>query len=143
MNRALSSSLIAIALTLPAWNAAAGGPRGGQPARDRLFDPATVTSVSGQVEEVQRYERRRNAGVHVLLRTSEGTLDVHLGPEAYLQSQGLSLAKGDELEVTGSKVQLGGSPALIAQTVKKGEAKVTLRDANGVPAWAGGRGRGW
>jgi len=142
MTRAFLPLLIAVALATPVWSTAAGGPQGGRPGRARTFDPATVTSVSGQVEEVHRYEMRRGEGVHVALKTSEGKLDVHLGPATFLESKGLSLAKGDALEVTGSKVQRGDAPAIIAQTVKKGDATVTLRDANGVPAWAGGRGRG-
>ena len=143
MARAPFPLLIAFALALPSWSAAAGGgPQGGRPARARMFDPATVTAVSGQVEEVQRYDGRRSEGIHVTLKTAEGALDVHLGPASFLESHGVSVAKGDALEVTGSKVQMGDAPAIIAQTVKKGDATVTLRDANGVPAWAGGRGRG-
>ncbi len=32
-----------------------------------------------------------------------------------------------------------GKPALIAAEVKKGNEVMKLRDANGVPAWSGGR----
>ncbi len=143
MLRALVASSIAALLALPIAATAAGGPQGGSPRRARMFDPATVTSVSGQVEEVQRLSGRRGEGIHVVLRTSDGTLDVLLGPAAFLEKQGLSLAQGDSIEVTGSKVQMGGAPAIIAQTVKKGDAVVTLRDAQGRPAWAGGRRGAW
>jgi hypothetical protein len=34
---------------------------------------------------------------------------------------------------------LDGKPALIAAEVKKGDEVMKLRDANGVPAWSGGR----
>lgn len=143
MLRALVASSIAALLALPVAATAAAGPQGGGPRRARMFDPATVTSVSGQVEEVQRLSGRRGEGIHVVLRTSDGALDVHLGPAAFLEKQGLSLAQGDSIEVTGSKVQMGSAPAIIAQTVKKGDAVVTLRDAQGRPAWAGGRRGAW
>jgi hypothetical protein len=108
----------------------------------RGFDPATITTVSGEVTAVDRRQGRRvSEGVHAELKTSDGTLDVHLGPAAYLSQQKLDLAKGDQIEVTGSKVQFGGKPALIAQQVKKGETSITLRDESGRPVWAAsGRG---
>lgn len=139
MMRTSAVLLTAVALAVPAVSAGAGGP--GRPGRARLFDPATVTTVSGQVEEVVRQDGRRSQGIRVTLKTSEGALDVHLGPASFLDQHSLSVAKGDALEVTGSKVQMGGQPALVAQKVKKGDVTVTLRDADGVPAWAGRGGR--
>jgi hypothetical protein len=119
-----------------------GGPPGpgrGGPG-SRMFDPATVTTVSGSVEAVDRVEGRRGGpGVHLRLKTGDGILDVHLGPAWFLDRQELKIAKDDAIEVTGSKVQFRGKAALVAQTVKKGDASLTLRDASGVPVWAGFR----
>lgn len=107
----------------------------------RNFDPSTVTTVSGEVMAVRKIEGRRNAGTHVDLKAADATYDVHMGPAAFLTSKSLEPKKGDQLEVTGSKLEIRGKPALIAQTVKKGDTTVTLRDAQGVPAWAGARKR--
>lgn len=121
--------------TMPAVAAeSAPGPRSAP--RPRVFDSATVTTVSGEVAAVRHVGGRRGAGVHVDLRTADGVLDVHLGPSSFLEKEHLAIAKGDALEVTGSKVTVGGRPALIAQSVKKGAATVTLRDAQGNPAWS-------
>ncbi|HZE22108.1 MAG TPA: hypothetical protein VE082_08650, partial [Desulfobaccales bacterium] len=50
---------------------------------------------------------------------------------------------GDKLEATGSKVTLNNQPVLIAREVKANGQTLTLRDAQGIPAWRGlGRGRG-
>jgi hypothetical protein len=38
-------------------------------------------------------------------------------------------------------VKIEGADALIAREVKKGGKTLTLRDAQGVPAWSGGRRR--
>lgn len=128
-------------LASPALAQARGpGGRGGGPGQ-RMFDPATVTTVSGTVSAVERLARGRHDGVHLTLTTSDGFISVHLGPDSYLDRQPVQVAKGDRIEVTGSKVMVQGKPALIAQTVKKGDAVLTLRDAAGVPAWAG-QGRG-
>jgi hypothetical protein len=115
--------------------------QGGSASADRLFDPATVTTVEGQISEVQRIPRgRRHEGVHLLLSTGSETLDVHLGPDAYVDRQKMKVAKGDAIKVTGSRVTVDGKPAIIAQEVTKGDERLVLRDATGTPAWSrGGR----
>ncbi len=103
------------------------------------FDPKSVTTVSGEITAVNKVEGRRNEGTHLEVKTAEGSMRIWLGPSWYLDRQTVKLAKGDKVEVTGSKVQRAKGSALIAQTVKKGDATLTLRDANGVPAWSRGR----
>ena len=115
---------------------ASGPPRG---TASRVFDPATVTTVSGDVVAIHNFDARRGRGVHVDLKTADGTvLDVHLGPSSFLARRHLKVARGDALEVTGSRVEFVRKPALIAQSVKKGDVTVTLRDTGGIPAWSGG-----
>jgi hypothetical protein len=126
----ISSSPALAVDTAPVGPTRQGGGRG-----PRNFDPATVTTVAGEVTEVHRVEAMRGQGVHLDLKTADGVLEVHLGPAWFLDSQALKVQKGDKLEVTGSKLQVAG-PALIAQVVKRGDASLTLRDANGVPLWA-------
>ena len=64
---------------------------------------------------------------------------VHLGPEWYIERLDGKLAKGDAVEVKGSRVTFAGNPAIIAAEVKKGDAILKLRDDNGIPAWSGWR----
>jgi len=79
-------------------------------------------------------------GTHLTLKTTQGTFNVHVGPTTYFASKNFSVAKGDELTITGSKVQFQGTESLIAREIKKGDQVLTLRDANGLPLWSG-RGR--
>ena len=113
-----------------------GGPRGAP-----RYDPKTEVTVQGTVEELKEYPSPRGwrTGQHVMLKTDQGTLEVHLGPTDYWKANGFELAKGDSIEVTGSKVKVDETEVLLAREVKKGEKTVTLRDAQGVPAWARGR----
>jgi hypothetical protein len=148
---ALAAALAAVTFTAqadetrgPGACAGARGPRG-MGARGfgpRHYDPKTVTTLSGEVVAVdQTGHGRRGGGVRLEVKTSEGTTPVRVGPSWFLEEQGLQLAPGDKVEITGSKVQLGDQPVVIAQVVKKGEAAVALRDINGIPVWArcGGR----
>jgi hypothetical protein len=77
--------------------------------------------------------------MHVTLQADDRSVDVHLGPTWFLQRAGVALAKGDQVEVTGSMVEADGHAFLVARELRKGGQTVTLRDERGVPAWAGGR----
>lgn len=110
---------------------------GGRP----RYSPATETTVKGTVQEVQERARGAWTGTHVILKTSQGTLDVHLGPSDFLAKKQLTLSKDDQIEVTGSKVNEGETEALLARTVKKGDTVFTLRNERGIPEWSRGRRR--
>lgn len=106
----------------------------------RLYNPATETTVKGTVDEVETITGRRGlGGTHLTLKAESGTFDVHLGPSAFLTEKNFKFAKGDQVEVTGSKVTYQGHDAIVAREVKMGGKVLTLRDAQGIPEWSGGR----
>ncbi len=136
-------ALLTVTVTVTAF-AAGGRGSGGWGmggAFQRLYNPATVETVSGEVISVDRMTpmRKMGAGIHLRLKTDKETVSVHLGPAWYIERQDLHIYKGDNIEVKGSRVTIAGKPAIIAATVKKGDALLTLRDDSGVPAWSGWR----
>lgn len=111
-----------------------GGPR---------YDVTTVETVRGEVLSVDTIAPGtygHSAGVHLTLRTRTGPVPVHLGPADYLRRQSLQLRKGETIEVRGSRVTVGGGPALLAARVTKGQQVMVLRDSTGLPAWRGAGG---
>ncbi|MFY9608846.1 MAG: DNA-binding protein [Blastocatellia bacterium] len=109
------------------------GQRKGMP----RYDPATEATVTGIVQEVKQVAgSARWSGTHLTLDTDAGAFDVHVGPSAFLTEKGFTFAKGDQIEVTGSKVKYEAGDALIARVVKKGGKVLTLRDAKGFPVWS-------
>jgi hypothetical protein len=113
----------------------------------RLYNPQTVTTISGQVEKLEDLPSMgagKGRGMQyrgVTLKTGQGSLMVHLGPGWYLDEKKLAVKVGDTVEVTGSKVTLNQQPALIAREVKANGATLKLRDDQGLPVWRGmGRG---
>jgi hypothetical protein len=98
-----------------------------------MYDTATETSVSGTLA---RPPSRGRMGLYLSVQESSGeVVEVRLAPGRYLASQGFFLEPGDALEVTGSRVKLGGSPLLIAREVTKQGRTVELRDRAGKPLW--------
>lgn len=114
-----------------------GGTRGWGGRGARAFDPAAVTTVKGRVAALRTVEGRRGAGVHADLTVGAETYDVHLGPAGWLDQQPLELSQGDEVEVKGARLQRAGTPVIVAQEIRRGGDVLTLRDAQGVPRWAG------
>ena len=106
------------------------------------YDPASETVIQGVVETVQNNASFcRWGGTEVALRTDKGTVTVLLGPASFLSQSDIGVAKGDKLSVTGFKTAVQ-TPYVVARMVTKGDRTLTLRDAQGVPVWAG-RGMGW
>jgi hypothetical protein len=133
--------LASIALAAPwkGWRGSGGWGMGS--AYQRMYDPATVETLSGTVESVDKVTPMKGMhyGIHLLLKTDKETIDVHLGPGWYIERLDTKIEKGDKIEVKGSRVTIAVKPAIIAAEVKKGDSILVLRDSAGVPAWAGWR----
>jgi hypothetical protein len=52
-----------------------------------------------------------------------------------LKEFGMEFVKGDEVEITGSKVKLDDKSLVLAREVVKGNNTVVLRDKKGEPVW--------
>ncbi|MGC1454840.1 MAG: DNA-binding protein [Nitrospirota bacterium] len=121
------------------WRGSGGWGMGSQ--YQRMYNPATVETLSGTVESVDKVTPMKgmHTGVHVMLKTDKEMISVHLGPEWYVERQDVKIEKGDKIEVKGSRVTFADKPAIIAADVKKGDSTLVLRDSSGIPAWAGWR----
>jgi hypothetical protein len=110
---------------------------------NRMYDPKTVETVSGEVVSVSQITPNKgmSAGIHINVKTDKETISVQLGPSWYLENQDVKLEPKDKVEVKGSRVTFGGKPAIIAMEVKKGDEVLKLRDDSGFPVWSGWRRR--
>jgi hypothetical protein len=146
LNPLLLGSLILLG-SAPATLAQPNGPGGGGgwgpgSRYGRRYDPKTVETVTGELASVDVIApvRGMSPGVHLTLKSDRGeTLAVHLGPQWYVDQQPVKLAKGDKVQVRGSRITFQDQPALLAAEVIKNGQTLRLRDANGLPAWAGWR----
>jgi hypothetical protein len=138
--------IFVLVLAAALWAQPGRGPGGGQgrgwgagDPYSRMYNPKTVETLSGEVVSVDRFTpgRRMSYGVHFTLKTEKETIPVHLGPSWYMEKQAVTIAPGDKVEVSGSRITYQGQPTIIAGEVKKGDQVLKLRDAAGVPLWAG------
>ncbi|MDJ0620485.1 MAG: hypothetical protein QNJ63_27745 [Calothrix sp. MO_192.B10] len=103
------------------------------------YSPVALETISGEAIDVYQVTARRGQGygLHLLLRTSDQTIDVHLSPVRYLENEDFRIERGDVLEIKGEPVPTQGLSAMIAFEVKKGNDVLALRDENGYPLWRG------
>jgi hypothetical protein len=113
---------------------------GGSTRYGRRYNPKTVTTVTGVVEEVGPGAPMGGFGPGSMLtmRTRDGKqVRVHLGPVWFMEQSEFSLKPGEEVTLTGSQTEMGGKPVIMAREVEAGGVRLMLRDENGVPAWFG------
>lgn len=123
------------------WRGSGGWGPGTQ--YNRMYDPKSVETISGEVTSVDRITPAKGmvGGVHMNVKTDKETISVHLGPGFYIENQDVKLVAKDKVEVKGSRISFGGKPAIIAAEVKKGDEVLKLRDDAGFPVWSGWRRR--
>jgi hypothetical protein len=134
------AAVVAVLVALSAAAFAAQSSRTQSPAvrSGSRYDPGTVETVRGQVVKIERTgasRRGASRGVRIVVKTAAGEILVGLGPSGYLDAQPVRIEAKDDVVVTGSHITYQGKPAIIASEVRKGDAVLKLRDANGTPVW--------
>jgi hypothetical protein len=109
----------------------------------RMYNPDTVENITGEVAAIDMITPMKGMGygVHMIVKTDQETISVHLGPSWYIENQDVQIELGDQIEVKGSRILFDDSPAIIAAEVKKEDEILMLRDENGFPVWSGWRRR--
>ncbi len=99
-----------------------------------IYDPAKEVVVKGAVEKVWDFacpESNGEVGRHLLLRTSQGHMQVHLAPVRMMRQQPMTLAVGDQVEVVGSRVRVWDRNDMLAREITRGAEMIVLRDRQG------------
>lgn len=104
-----------------------------------MYNPANIETFSGEVIGLEQTVpmKRMNQGIALVVKTEKETVTVHLGPSWYMERLDAKIVKGDQVEIKGVRTILAGKPVVLAAEVKKGDNVLVLRDASGVPVWAG------
>ena len=85
------------------------------------YDPATVVDLLVVVTEVRAATGENGLdGVRLVARTeADTTIDVYLGPASFLKEFEITFAKGDRIQIIGSKVKFAGGSIVLAREVRK------------------------
>jgi hypothetical protein len=97
----------------------------------RSYSVSREVSLLGTVVKFDSASSTPRIGVHVLLQTSAGQIDVHLGNVKVLQAGHLELKPGDSVRIVGEPMALGDSTYFAARVVQKGMQAVVVRNTKG------------
>jgi len=99
-----------------------------------LYNPSNEITVKGIVTGVEEFDcpvSEGELGVHLTLKTTDGTLQIHLAPARILQGQKLVFYPGDQVQVVGAKTRLSGKNGVIARELTRGNESYIFRDSTG------------
>jgi hypothetical protein len=97
------------------------------------YDVARENVISGRVLEYSAAGKGALRGAHVIVQTSSGTVDAHLGNARMLKANHLTLEAGDSVSITGEPVTYSGGTVFVARVIQKGAQSVAVRSRAGMP----------
>jgi hypothetical protein len=103
------------------------------PQRNGGYDQSRETALQGTVVSFSAKSQAPSMGAHVVVQTSSGTVDVHLGNANVLKAGGLDLKPGDSVRIIGENVEVGDGTFFAARILQKGTQAVLLRSPHGIP----------
>lgn len=122
--------MVAIVVAVPLF----GAPKSDAPKYDR----STEITLKGTIEQVNDRECPVSGGMgsHLILKLADAkTIEIHLASTKFVAAYDLVFHKGEEIEVTGSKVKLEGVETIYAREIKRGTDTFVFRDKEGNPIW--------
>lgn len=99
----------------------------------RNYSANREVSLVGTVAKFDPASSTPPLGAHVLIQTSSGQVDVHLGNAKLLEANHLTLSTGDSVRIVGEPMALGEGTYFAARIVQKGAQAVAVRNAKGFP----------
>jgi hypothetical protein len=97
------------------------------------YDIANDVSLQGLVIKYTENSQTTPIGTHVLLQTSGGNVDVHLGDARLLHANKLNIASGANVRFVGQMSTAGQNAVFLARLVQVGTQVVAVRSEHGLP----------
>ena len=133
------ASLAVIALTVPALAQTDGWEKGS--AYNKNFDAKTTVTISGKLTKIDRDNHPMpgmGPGLAAVVKTDKGEdVTIQVGPiwfTSYFKHK-WDVKVGDSVQVTGSKVTIGGKPVIMVMKGQKDKLAMAVRNKTGKPVW--------
>ena len=139
--RMFLSAVLLLTLSLCAAPARAQSGSSPAPANPRVYDASKETVISGTIASVTtKAKPGLPLGLHVMLSTAQGQMDVQLGPYFARIAAKEGVVAGATIQVTGVASHFNAGDVFLARTVTVGGKTITVRNKNGFPARPGASG---
>jgi hypothetical protein len=102
------------------------------------YNIANDVSLQGTVLSFTENSQTPPIGAHVLLQTTAGNVDVHLGDARLLHLAKLNVTQGASVRFVGQMSSAGTNQVFLARLVQVGTQLVAVRSDHGLPLAAAG-----
>lgn len=101
------------------------------------YNPAAEVTISGVVTETREFfcPISDDQALHLVLRSAQSVLLVHVAPTRFLRAQGFQFHAGEALDVVGTRVNFQQQDAMLAREITRGNEVLIVRDHQGRPLW--------
>ena len=100
------------------------------------YDLHTEMKTKGVVDEVNLVPfGTRKDFTELVIKSGDDKVHIYVCPKPFQEEMGISFSKGEEIEVTGSKVKQETSDVILARELLKGTDTLMFRDEKGNPVW--------
>lgn len=98
-----------------------------------LYDATKEVSLQGTVASFTENSKQFPAGAHVIVQTSAGPVDVHLGDARVLKLNNFSITQGASVRIIGQPVTTPQGRFFLARLIQQGTQLVAVRTPQGFP----------
>jgi hypothetical protein len=104
------------------------------------YDLTKEVKIQGTIQKIDGFGTSGPVGTHILLQTSAGVVDAHLGFGAASNPKYLGIAPGQNVTLTGMMETIGTTSVLMARILTTANHIFVLRNEHGIPVRAIPRG---
>ncbi|MGC1684737.1 MAG: hypothetical protein WA734_03885 [Candidatus Acidiferrales bacterium] len=126
-----SMALLAIAVPAGAQTTAQTTARTAVPAAARYEASKEVTLQGNVLDIVTKAPAGKLIGAHVIVATSSGDVDAHLGVYAMKGKNALTLTPGERVQLVGVMTSSGASQVFLVRTIQAGSQVHQIRNVHG------------
>ncbi len=98
-----------------------------------LYDASREVSLQGTVAKFTENSADLPKGAHVLVQTSSGQVDVHLGDPRLLKLNSMTISQGASIRIIGEPVTTNQGTFFLARLIQQGTQVVAVRSTTGMP----------
>ena len=137
MNR--TSKLLLSGLAVLLFSVAPAIAQSAAPAADSAATPYDLTKeikVQGTIQKIETSEASGPIGTHILIQTTSGVVDAHLGFSSATTPANLGISEGQSVTVIGMTQDVAGNSVLLARVLTTSSRVFVLRSERGIPVRA-------
>jgi len=98
-----------------------------------LYDASKEVSLQGTVVSFTENSKEFPPGAHVVVQTSSGQIDAHLGNSRLLKLNNFTISQGANIRIIGEPVTTNQGTFFLARLVQQGSQVVAVRSMQGMP----------